>query len=147
MANENNLKAPSTNEARERGRKGGIASGKARREKQRWSEFFSQYLEQDFINADGKVLLNPDTGKPLTRQENLVRNLLIALSNATVNAEFVKSPKNIKTLLESMAIIRDTMGEKPTDKVITDSFTDAEQEDFKRIVMDIKDEDNRSAKT
>lgn len=46
MANEQNLKpARSTEEARERGRKGGIASGKARREKKTAREYAIAVLE------------------------------------------------------------------------------------------------------
>ena len=46
MANEQNLKpARSTDEARERGRKGGVASGKARREKKTAREYAIAALE------------------------------------------------------------------------------------------------------
>lgn len=49
MANEENLRTPTTKEAREIGRKGGIASGKARREKrdrkQRAAELFDLTMQ------------------------------------------------------------------------------------------------------
>lgn len=48
MANENNLKPiRSTSEARERGKKGGIASGKARREKKTVQKLLEDYLDSD----------------------------------------------------------------------------------------------------
>ena len=43
--NSGNLKTPTPEQARERGRKGGIASGKARREKKAFREAFSELLE------------------------------------------------------------------------------------------------------
>ena len=45
MANEENLRTPSTEEAREIGRKGGIASGKARREKRDRKQMASDLLD------------------------------------------------------------------------------------------------------
>lgn len=42
MANEQNLRVPSSEEAREIGRKGGIASGKARREKKTWAQILER---------------------------------------------------------------------------------------------------------
>lgn len=44
MANEENLKRPTAKEAREKGRKGGIASGKARREKKALREIVENAL-------------------------------------------------------------------------------------------------------
>ena len=51
MANEKNLRTPTTNEAREIGRKGGIASGKARREKQK-----TQQILADIVSIKNKDL-------------------------------------------------------------------------------------------
>ena len=45
MANEENLRTPSTEEAREIGRKGGIASGKARKEKKDRKQIASELLD------------------------------------------------------------------------------------------------------
>ena len=46
MANEKNLKIPTSEEAREIGRKGGIASGKARREKKTIQKILDELLNQ-----------------------------------------------------------------------------------------------------
>ena len=45
MANDENLRTPTTKEAREIGRKGGIASGKARREKRDRKQMASDLLD------------------------------------------------------------------------------------------------------
>ena len=47
MANIENLKVPTSEEARENGRKGGIASGKARREKKSMRETLEMLLEME----------------------------------------------------------------------------------------------------
>lgn len=52
MANEQNLKVPSSEEARELGRKGGIASGKARRRKADLKRAFNTILKSDVANEN-----------------------------------------------------------------------------------------------
>jgi len=47
LANEKNLKTPSTSEARERGKKGGKASGKARREKKTIQNILNAFLNDE----------------------------------------------------------------------------------------------------
>ena len=51
MANEENLRTPSTDEAREIGRKGGIASGKARREKRDRKQRMAELLDLNMQGA------------------------------------------------------------------------------------------------
>ena len=52
MAKEQNLKVPSSEEARELGRKGGIASGKARRRKADLKRAFNTILKADVANEN-----------------------------------------------------------------------------------------------
>lgn len=52
MANEQNLRVPSSDEARELGRKGGIASGKARRRKADLKRAFNTILKADVANEN-----------------------------------------------------------------------------------------------
>lgn len=52
MANEQNLRVPSSEEARELGRKGGIASGKARRRKADLKRAFNTILKADAANEN-----------------------------------------------------------------------------------------------
>ena len=51
MANEKNLRTPTTNEAREIGRKGGIASGQARREKKTIQKILADLLDSDIKDS------------------------------------------------------------------------------------------------
>lgn len=52
MTNEQNLRVPSSDEARELGRKGGIASGKARRRKADLKRAFNTILKADVANEN-----------------------------------------------------------------------------------------------
>lgn len=52
MVNEQNLRVPSSKEARELGRKGGIASGKARRRKADLKRAFNTILKADVANEN-----------------------------------------------------------------------------------------------
>ena len=54
MANIENLRTPTTEEAREIGRKGGVASGKARREKKTMRETLKEMLEE-VADIDGNT--------------------------------------------------------------------------------------------
>lgn len=96
MANEQNLKILSPREARENGRKGGIASGKARREKRTLRELMELY---------GSM---PDPDNPdRTNDEAVVVN----------QYKLAKSDKPGST--QAAAFVRDTKGEKPHDVVET----------------------------
>lgn len=70
MANEQNLKTPSTSEARERGSKGGINSGKARRRKADLRRMAQEVLDGTFKDKNGKEF----TGEEAVIQ-GLVANL------------------------------------------------------------------------
>ena len=70
MANEQNLKTPSASEARERGSKGGINSGKARRRKADLRRMAQEVLDGTFKDKHGKEF----TGEEAVIQ-GLVANL------------------------------------------------------------------------
>lgn len=92
MANEKNLKPvtlQSRNEARERGKKGGIASGKARRMKKTFKELLKIALEMPSKNGS-------------TNAEEIVASMIRKAQSGDVKA---------------FEAVRDTIGEKPTDKV------------------------------
>lgn len=107
MANEQNLKTPSTAEARSRGRKGGIASGNARREKKAMKETLKALLtlpleESQIVDIETIQSLATLEGRNITVQEAiLLQQVKKAMDGDTKAAEYV----------------RDTAGEKPTDKV------------------------------
>lgn len=89
MANEQNLiRHRSPSEARENGRKGGIASGKSRRERKTLKELLLLALEQH----DGTA----------TNAEKIAASMIRAAQNGDVKAA---------------TFVRDTIGEKPTDQL------------------------------
>lgn len=92
MANEKNLKPVtlrSKNEAREIGKKGGIASGKARRMKKTFKELL-------------KIALEMSTKSGNTNAEEIVVSMIRKAQSGDVKA---------------FEAIRDTIGEKPKDEV------------------------------
>lgn len=90
MANEQNLKpVKSKKEARERGRKGGLASGDARRKRKTLKE------ELLLMLSDGDI------------QEKIS----LALINEAINGN------NAGSVTKAFEVIRDTIGERPVDKV------------------------------
>ena len=90
MANEQNLKpVKSKKEARERGRKGGLASGEARRKRKTLRE------ELLLMLSDGDI------------QEKIS----LALINEAINGN------NAGSVTKAFEVIRDTIGERPVEKV------------------------------
>lgn len=56
MANKQNLRVPTSSEARENGKKGGIASGEARRAKKSLREAMQILMDADLTGKDGKTM-------------------------------------------------------------------------------------------
>lgn len=83
MANEGNLRVPTSKQAREYGRRGGLASAKAKKERKTFKE------ELLLLLANGDV------------QEKISLAMLQKALNGDTKA---------------FEVIRDTVGEKPTDK-------------------------------
>lgn len=94
MANNENLRAPTTSEARERGKKGGKASGKARRRRKELKEVLELALSQPSEIVEGK--------------DNYT-----AMCAALIN-------KALQGDTKAFEVIRDTIGQKPTEQVQTD---------------------------
>lgn len=90
MANEQNLKRPSSKEARELGSKGGIASGVARREKRT----LRQLLEIALKDVDAATGLDNATA------------MTVAVLERAKGGD-----------VKAFETIRDTIGEKPVDKI------------------------------
>lgn len=90
MAGKDNLRpVSSTEEARERGRKGGLASGEARRKRKTLKE------ELLLMLSDGDI------------QEKIS----LALINEAINGN------NAGSVTKAFEVIRDTIGERPVEKV------------------------------
>ena len=100
MANNENLKPfQSKSEAREKGKNGGIKSGEARRAKKTMKEMLDYLLEKEINNKQGEKV---------NTQEAITLALLKQALNGNVKA---------------YEVIRDTIGEKPTDKQIITNTT------------------------
>lgn len=94
MANEENLNPIRTEkEARELGRKGGIASGEARRNKKTMKEMLDYLLEKEIENSR--------TGEKVTYREAILTSAI---------------KKAIKGDIKASQFIRDTAGEMPATK-------------------------------
>lgn len=90
MANNENLKKLSTSEARERGSKGGKASGKARRKKK-----------------ELKMLLELALSQPAAKNRN--EDNWTAITAALIKKALTGDTK-------AYEVIRDTLGQKPTEQ-------------------------------
>lgn len=123
MANEENLKRiQSTEEAREKGRKGGIASGESRRRKKAFREWLEEQLESDGGNLNGQ---------PATKKELIAARLVQKLLDGSVED---------RDFLRAFEVVRDTIGEKPIDKL---SVSTVDQETIDEVeAMVFEDDDN-----
>jgi hypothetical protein len=93
MSGKDNLKPIKTvDEAREKGRRGGIKSGKARREKKLMSEIYAEFLakEHDIVDATGKKkkligheLVNRVMNKVISRADSASVGLLKEIREGT----------------------------------------------------------------
>lgn len=96
MHNEDNLKVPTSEEAREYGRRGGIQSAIARRKKKE-------------LKACLELLLESSVGKKDNGEE-------ISGAEALATTVFRKA---LNGDLKAWELVRDTSGQKPVEKVIT----------------------------
>lgn len=109
MAREDNLKPIniSSEEAKERGRRGGIASGEARRRKKEFKESFELLLAMPLKNGrntDVESIKNFASmkGKNISVQDAIVISIV---------------QKAMKGDVRAAEYIRDTIGQKPTDNL------------------------------
>ena len=93
MSNKDNLKVPTSAEAREYGRRGGIASGKKRREAKPMKAMLDYLLEKKVTSKDGKKA---------TSLEAMMSSIVA---------------KAIKGDVRAAQFVRDTIGEVPTQTV------------------------------
>ena len=107
MANEKNLvpftSEQSHEEAVKNGRKGGIASGEAKRNRKMLRDCIDYLLERE-----DEMVLSAD-GKPMSGAEQLAYNLFV---KALAEPDTAKAAK-------AFEVLRDTAGQKPVDKVQT----------------------------
>lgn len=92
MANEQNLKIPTSSEARENGRRGGKASGEARRRKKLLRECLEELLEREMTDKSGNTVSGAEA-------------LAVKLFKKAMDG-------NVK----AFEVLRDTSGQKPVEK-------------------------------
>lgn len=94
MPNEQNLRVPTSSEARENGKKGGIASGEARRAKKSLREAMQILMDADLTGKDGKTMTGTE-----------------AMAARAFQAA-------LKGDWKAWELVRDTAGQKPVDRVM-----------------------------
>lgn len=94
MANEQNLRVPTSSEARENGKKGGIASGEARRAKKSLREAMQILMDADLTGKDGKMMTGTE-----------------AMAAKAFQAA-------LKGDWKAWELVRDTSGQKPVEKIV-----------------------------
>lgn len=113
MANEDNLNPiQSKSEARELGRKGGIASGKARRAKKELKECLTELLDREYSGSDGRVM----SGAELVSVK-----LFMKARDGDIRA---------------FEVLRDTVGQKPVERVET---VEISPETYERVAKALED--------
>ena len=110
MAGIDNLKTPTTAEARERGSMGGIASGKARRERKAMKETLETLLSMPLKNGQ-EADLDEIQSLASTKGKN------ISVQEAIMLAQIQKAMKGDTKAAE---YVRDTIGQKPDNKMNID---------------------------
>lgn len=131
MANDENLKTPTAREARERGTKGGIASGKARREKKAMKETLSVLLSMQLQDGRGTDIetirsISALKGKNISVQEAIMlAQIKKAMKGDTRAAEFVRDASGNK-LAESVALSGN----------INNPFAGLSTEELKKLIDD-----------
>lgn len=67
-------------------RKGGRKSGESRRRKKAMREWLELALSTKVRDRDGKLVMSPDTGKPMTREEAGMLKLAAQFANGDLNS-------------------------------------------------------------
>lgn len=118
---ENLTPARSKEEARERGKRGGIASGKARKKKKEFRDVFQALL-------DGKEAYGADE-KKITGTEALAMSVF---------------RQALKGDLRAFEIIRDTVGQKPAERVEVAAIDQATKDDVERMISEALEDESGS---
>ena len=134
MANEENLlKAENltSEELRDRARKGGIASGKARRAKKAFKETLETLLSMSMENGKEVSVDDIASFKGIKGQN-------ISVQEAILIAQVQKAMKGDTRAAE---YLRDTVGQKPSDKVevsgqVENPFSGLTTEELKKMIDD-----------
>lgn len=130
MANEKNLKTLSPSEARELGRKGGIASGKKRKEQKLLKDTLLELLTLPATKSTPKDISDAAALSELKSGLTVQEEIAVAL---------VKKAKNGD--LRAIELLRDTIGQKPVDKQITQTIqTDPLDDESEEVLQAMKEQ-------
>lgn len=117
MANEQNLRPGAHKLTQEEASRGGKASGEARRKKREIREMLEEYLAMP-----AKV-----NGRDATRKDVMVLNAIrIVTEGNASDSDFLKA----------FALIRDTIGEQPVQRVEVDTIDPQARERVERILSE-----------
>ena len=119
MANEQNLRPSEYKLSQEEAKKGGINSGKARRRKKEFRELFEKMLDEQGGNLNGK---------PVTRKELIVARAMKILQDP--------DSSDAREFLKAFEIVRDTIGEKPVEKVMVAEVSQDVIDEVERMVLE-----------
>lgn len=118
MANEKNLKPSEYKLSQEEAKKGGINSGIARRKKKAFRELFESMLSED-----GGIL----NGEMVSRKDMVTAKAIqLLLSEDTDNRDFLKA----------FEVVRDTIGEKPVERVVMAEVDQEVIDEVERMVLE-----------
>lgn len=85
----------------EAGKVGGVKSGESKRERKQFKEIIDNLLERPY-KKDGKEVIDETTNEPITYKQAMATKAIDLC---------------LKGSLQGFQIVRDTIGEKPTDEV------------------------------
>ncbi len=126
MANEQNLRPPTSEEARERGRKGGKASAKKRKQNKTFAELCNAFADNKITNEKFKEKMRAlgIKDKEMTNKMAMMVSLYAQVLNGNVKA---------------FEVYRDTIGEKPQDKLkisgeVNNPFSGLSTEELRKIL-------------
>lgn len=115
--NEQNLRKLTTTEAREIGRLGGLASAESRAKKKAFKELF-----ENILSENGGIVNNEQVSK---KEMVAMRAISILTSSETKDGDF----------LRAFEIVRNTIGEKPVEKIQVAEVSQDIIDEVERIVM------------
>lgn len=127
MANEQNLKTPTSKQARERGKKGGQASAKKRKERKQMQEVAKIVLDMPIEPGEVTDL------EGITFEDYPDVNLTVGEL-----AVLAVAKKARKGDVAALTFLRDTAGEKPIEKVEVSGDITAATEDIKKMIAAAK---------
>jgi len=125
MANNENLKRGaatqfrSGEEAVKNGQKGGVASGRRRRDRRTFRETMLELLALPDIDRNGNPVVSPLTGKPLSIRESIVMQALLSARKGNMRAlQTILDAVGERTFKVEADVNLDTMSDAQLDEIV-----------------------------